>query len=114
MKCALFVILLVISSANALVYYQQDWINNGNQALFLDDSIAPFEPNCIVALANPTHGEFRTATVISPNFLLSCKHMSATKGSRIKSIGNNCLYLGIDAHGIDRFKDIYIVPIDVM
>jgi hypothetical protein len=112
MKCALFtafIVLLFLSPVNALVYYQQDWTNNGNHALFLDSYNAPFDLNCLVALGSPTHGDYRSATIISPNFVLSCKHWAVTRGCRIKKIGNTNLYQGKDANGIAHYSDMYIV-----
>ena len=63
-----------MSSVNALVYYQDDWTNNGNSALIFDDVNAPFDPDCVVAFGNPSHNTHHSSTVISPNFVLSCKH----------------------------------------
>jgi hypothetical protein len=115
MKCALFItfiILSVISSANALIYYQQDWASNGNHALLLGGSNAPFDPNCIISFGNINHGEYVNSTIVSPNYAItvSVAHWGGiTKGCRIKTIGNKNLYLGKDANGIAHYSSLYII-----
>jgi hypothetical protein len=89
------VVLILIQLVNAVMYYEQDWINNGNSALVFDETNAPFDVNCLTALGNSAHNIHLNSTVISPNFILSCKHWPITKGCRIKKIGTTNLYLGM-------------------
>lgn len=105
----ILMLLYFVSSANALVYYQDDWTSNGNCALMFDDANAPFDPNCLTALGNKYHNIHLNSTVVAPNFILTCKHWHVTKGCRIKSMGNTALYLGKDPNGVAQYTDIYIV-----
>jgi len=102
-------VLYFITSANALVYYQDDWTDNGNSALIFDDVNAPFDVNCLTALGNKYHNIHLNSTVVSPNFILSCKHWKVSKGCRIKKMGNTALYLGKDPNGVAQYTDIYAV-----
>ena len=102
-------VLFYTSLAHALVYYQKDWTHNGSRALVLDDAEAPFSPNCLVAFGDSRYDQYRSVTVISPNFALSCKHWRLDRGTRMKAMGNNRLYFGNTPNGIAKYRQIYII-----
>ncbi len=99
----------MVSSTNALVYYQQDWSNNGGHGLYLDNNNAPFDPDALTSLGNSAHNVNISSTVISSNFVISCKHWTVGRGCRLKTIGNESLYQGRDGQGKAIYSDIYVI-----
>ena len=110
-------VLFISTASKAFMYYQADWDNNGNgsvgKALFLDDANAPFNPECVISFntnASLNHAGYANATIVSPNFAITVAHWTSVKaGYRIKTIGNQKLYLGQDANGVHQYSKIYVI-----